>query len=60
MPLVEMTEEQIARRYANSEGLALIDWSTLSFLVDNAPSGSLVFDTAKCTYRCAEPQETKV
>jgi hypothetical protein len=50
MPFVEMSDEEIAERHARDQGLALIDWTTLDFLICHAPKGVLIFNPEKRTY----------
>jgi hypothetical protein len=59
MPLVEMTEEQIARKWLYSNCLGAIDWNVIEALVkvyrEHGPKVP-VFDAAKMTYILRDPK----
>ena len=51
---VEMSEEEVARRWASANGICLIGWGVIHRLVEVAPRNMVLFDSAKSTYRLIE------
>lgn len=47
---VKMTEEGVARYWAQRNGMAIIDWQTLQRMVELMPAGVLTFNAALSTY----------